>query len=294
MRSWSDYVDEGHIPSSLIAEKPRIALYGCFQVGKSTLINCLMNSYVALTGNGLATTSLTARYRYGDRRLQYMRRDGNFADITHEQLNKLSNLDDVYPDKRFFSLEAHESAEMLKLCDIVDTPGFQANTADTDTALGILESINYGLFVIPNRGLWDVEKKLLKRLSEHVPVSVIMNCSDGRGTPKWIPSHSINEKILAENTAAISGAGIKTLPLGDEKIFICNAMFYWSRQADFDVSKAYIEESDILTNQIDLMLTMKGESTSRENVVALSRIPRLVECLTARIAKYNPVTHVWR
>lgn len=293
MRSWSDYVDEGHIPSSLIAEKPRIALYGCFQVGKSTLINCLMNRYVALTGNGLATTSLTARYRYGEKRLQYMRRDGNFADITHEQLNRLSDLDDIYPDKRFFSLEAHESAEILKLCDIVDTPGFQANTADTDTALGILESINYGLFVIPNRGLWDVEKKLLKRLSEHVPVSVIMNCSDGRGTPKWIPSHSINEKILAENTAAISGAGIKTLPLGDEKIFICNAMFYWSRQADFDVSKAYIEESDILTNQIDLMLTMKGESTSRENVVALSRIPLLVECLKARIAKYNPVTHVW-
>lgn len=294
MRNWSYYVDGGHIPSNLIAEKPRIAFYGCFQIGKSTLINCLMNRYVALTGNGLATTSLTARYSYGDKRLQYMRRDGNFADITHEQLNNLSNLDDIYPDRRFFSLEAHEPAEMLKLCDIVDTPGFQANAADTDAALGILESINYGLFVIPNRGLWDVEKKLLKRLSEHVPVSVIMNCSEGCGTLKWIPSHSINEKILEENAAAISGAGVKTLPLGGEEIFVCNAMFYWSRQAEFNVSKSYIEGSDILTEQIELLLTMKGESTSCENVVALSRIPLLVKCLTARIAKYNPVTHAWR
>ena len=60
LRTFSDYFNEGYIPKELVEEKPRIALYGCFQVGKSTLINCLMNHYVALTGKGLATTSLVS------------------------------------------------------------------------------------------------------------------------------------------------------------------------------------------------------------------------------------------
>lgn len=276
-----------------VKEKPRIALYGCFQVGKSTLINCLMKRYVALTGNGLATTSLTARYRYGDKKLQYRRADGCLADITTEQLRNLSSLSDMYPDKSFFSLEAKEPAEILNLCDIVDTPGFDANSADTDAALGILNSINYGLFVIPNRGLWEVERKLLKRLTEHVSVSVIMNCSAGRGMPKWIPSHSKNEKILAENTAAISSEGIQTLPLGGEQIFVCNALFHWSQQADFNASKAYIEGADDLSKQIKATLEMKDENTSAENIIALSRIPQLVDALKARIAKYDSGTHKW-
>ena len=65
MLSWSYYNDAGYLSAELVAENPRIALYGFFQVGKSTLINCLLNHYAALTGKGLATTSLTARYRYG-------------------------------------------------------------------------------------------------------------------------------------------------------------------------------------------------------------------------------------
>lgn len=292
LRSVIDYINDGHELWD-VKEKPRIALYGCFQVGKSTLINCLMNHYVALTGNGLATTSLTARYRYGDKQLQYRRSNGYLADIAQEQLHNLKSLDDFYSDKSFFCLEAHEPAEILKLCDMIDTPGFQANAADTDTALGIINSVNYGLFIIPNRGLWDVEKKLLKRLSEHLPVSVIMNCSEGRGTPKWIPSHSINQNILAENKASLSTAGIHTLPLGGEEIFVCNALFYWSRQDDFDTSKVYVEEADTLAEQIDFTLTMKGEDTSRENILSLSRIPKLVDGLKERINKYNPVTHHW-
>ena len=196
MRSWADYNNAGYLSAELVKEKPRIALYGCFQVGKSTLINCLMNRYVALTGKGLATTSLTARYRYGNKSLQYRRADGGLSDITTKQLHDISDLNSMTSDKRFFNLEAHEPAEILNLCDMIDTPGFQANSTDTDTALGILESVNYCLFVMPNRGLWEEEKNLLKRLSESgIPVSVIMNCSDGRGDVKWLPAHSLNQEI---------------------------------------------------------------------------------------------------
>lgn len=294
MRDWSDYsITFYPVPLKLTKEKPRIALYGCFQVGKSTLINCLLNRYAALTGNGLATTSLTARYRYGNKRLRYMRRNGEKADITTEQLHNLSSLDDIFPDKSFFTLEAHEPAEILNLCDLADTPGFQANSSDTDTSFAILKSVNYCLFVMPNRQLWDVEKDLLKRLYESgLPVSVIMNCIEGRGTPKWIPL--LNEEILAENKAALSSAGIKTLPLGGEDIFACNALFYWSQQEDFDKSKAYIEEADTMAEQINFLLAMRGEDTSRENILALSRIPHLIDCLKARIEKYDSLTHIWR
>ena len=294
MRSWADYNNAGYLSAELVKEKPRIALYGCFQVGKSTLINCLMNRYVALTGKGLATTSLTARYRYGNKSLQYRRADGGLSDITTKQLHDISDLNSMTSDKRFFNLEAHEPAEILNLCDMIDTPGFQANSTDTDTALGILESVNYCLFVMPNRGLWEEEKNLLKRLSESgIPVSVIMNCSDGRGDVKWLPAHSLNQEILAENQAAITSAGIRTLSLGGEQIFICNALFYWSQQADFDKSKVYIDRGDTVKKHIRNLLDEEDEETSAENILTLSRIPKLVECLKARIAKYNPITHEW-
>ena len=177
---------------------------------------------------------------------------------------------------------------------MINTPGFQADAKDTDAALGILESVNYGLFVIPNRELWDVEKSLLKRLSEHIPVSVIMNCSEGRCEGKWLPSNSINEEILEENKSAITAAGISTLPIGGEQIFICNALFYWSRQEDFDKSKAYIDRGDTVSKHINNLLDDEDEIISGENIIALSRIPHLIDGLKARIATYNPLTHAWR
>lgn len=150
----------------LFDEKPIIALYGRFQTGKSTLINCLFNRYVALTGKGLATTSLTALYRYGEKeKLQYRRANGELKDTTLAELNDPSLLADVCSNGGFH-IESCIPASILKHCDIVDTPGFDANDSDTEAALSVLENIHYVLFVMPNRELLAQEKTLLKELAE--------------------------------------------------------------------------------------------------------------------------------
>ena len=293
MISWSGYVKEGHIPSWLVKEKPIIALYGCFQTGKSTLINCLLGRYVALTGNGLATTALTARYRYGtDEKTQYRRVDGSLSDITLEELNNKSSLSDVCSDGSFH-IEARVPGDILEHCDIVDTPGFNStNEEDTAVALGALENIHYCLFVIPNDGLQNKDQEMLKMLSSRgVPISVIMNC---RKYDTWLPSHPLNQEILSENQSWLVNNNINLLPLGGKKIFPCNALFYWSQQADFEKSKAFVDKRGTLQKRIRKFLVDEDENYSAESVVALSEVPTLIESLKAKIRAYDPVTHSWR
>lgn len=64
MRRWYDFCQNGSVPVEVTREKPIIAIYGPFQTGKSTLLNCLLGRYTALTGKGIATTVLTARCRW--------------------------------------------------------------------------------------------------------------------------------------------------------------------------------------------------------------------------------------
>lgn len=293
MLKWGDCFEAGHISKELVEEKPIIALYGCFQIGKSTLINCLLNHYAALTGKGLATTALTARYRYGKERLQYRKSDSGLTDITLDELHNKNSFEDICSDGSFH-IEAHTEGNILKYCDIVDTPGFNANITDTSVALSILENINYCLFIITNRGLSIPEQEMLKKLSLHeVPISIIMNCVEGRGDSKWIPTHPVNQQFIEENQAWLFSAGIKTLSLGEKKIFPCNVLFYWSQQTDFEKCKSYIDRGDTVIKHIKNTLEDEDENTDSDSIVNLSQIPMLVESLKLRINGYNPITHKW-
>lgn len=294
MLSWSEYFKAGHLSEELVAEKPIIALYGCFQIGKSTLINCFLNNYAALTGKGLATTALTARYRYGEKeRLQYRQANGNLKDTTLAELSNVNSLENICNDGSFH-IEARAPGNLLQYCDIVDTPGFDANNADTSAALSILGNVNYCLFVIPNRGLSNYEKTMLQNLSQRgVPVSIIMNCREGRGSSNWIPAHPINQKIIEENQAWLHSAGIKILTLGEKKIFPCNAIFYWSQQENFEKSINYIDRGNTVLKHIKYALEEEDISVDSKTILALSQIPTLFDVLKSKISAYNPITHEW-
>ncbi len=295
MRSWNDFVSEGHIPAELVHEKPIIALYGSLQNGKSTLINCFMGRYTALTGKGLATTSLTARYRYAENeRIQYRLASGDLRDITLDELFRAKSFDDISSGSSF-NIEAKVPAEILKFCDIVDTPGFNANNEDTAKAWKILENVNYCLFVISNTGLTELNRDILKQLCKKCPaVSIIMNCSDGRRQEKWLPSHPANMNFINEIRSWINSEGLEIIPLGGKYIFSCNALFYWSQQKDFEKSKAYINQADTVHKHIAGLLKDEEIVISSENILSLSRINELISALEAQIKKYNPANHQWR
>lgn len=48
------------------SEKPVVAIVGGFQIGKSTLVNCLLDDRYAPTGKGLRTTAASTLFRYGE------------------------------------------------------------------------------------------------------------------------------------------------------------------------------------------------------------------------------------
>ena len=126
-------------------------------------INCFTGRYAALTSRDLATTSLTARYRYGDfYSVQISLASGELQNITLDKLFKSKNFEEITSGSRF-NIEARLPAEFLKYCDIVDTPGFNANNDDNTRALSILENVNYCLYIIPNKNLTEINKNITRK-----------------------------------------------------------------------------------------------------------------------------------
>lgn len=292
MRSWGDFVHQGSIPENLTHEKPIIALYGGYQVGKSTLINCLSERYVSLAGKGLATTSLTSRYRYGNRdTLRYQSVLGGLRDTSLAEIRNRDFIRNI--DIRCgFSLEAETPAEILRLCDIVDTPGYDASGEDNAVALKALEHVHYILFVIPNREMKQKEKELLLMITRReIPVSILMNCSVGRRQEKWIPEHEWNKTIAASCESWLTSMDISPIPIEGNAVYLCNFLFFWSQMEDFQRSAKDIVQPDTVHRHIAATLTEEGYRNSSEEIIRLSGVRELSNNLTNLISRYDPISH---
>jgi len=295
MRRWYDFCQNGSVPVEVTREKPIIAIYGPFQTGKSTLLNCLLGRYTALTGKGIATTALTARCRWGSApRLRYRDLSGDLIPATLEQIHNPAFLKKVMQNQGFH-IEADAPAELLKHCQIVDTPGFNACSADTHASMSVLDEIHYVLFVVPNRGFSQAEKQLLRGLARReIPVTVLMNCTQGRREERWMPDHAINREILDENESWLRSEHIPVHPVNDRLIYPCNFLFYWSQQVNFAESLPYIDRPDTVQKHICELLQEEGFSNSPESIIRLSGVPQLKEWLMQKIQGYDPILHKWR
>ncbi|MCP4104245.1 MAG: hypothetical protein GY749_01695 [Desulfobacteraceae bacterium] len=103
--------------------KPSIAVTGCFQNGKSTLINCLLDDYVAHIGRGDSTTHISTSYIYGEIQSAVLfpkHRTDKPEEIHFHQFTEKSKNN---------SLQQYDRAEIslwkpiLRDFDIIDTPG---------------------------------------------------------------------------------------------------------------------------------------------------------------------------
>lgn len=295
MRRWYDFCQNGSVPVEVTREKPIIAIYGPFQTGKSTLLNCLLGRYTALTGKGIATTALTARCRWGSTpRLRYRNLSGDLIPATLKQIHNPAFLKQVMQNQGFH-IEIDAPAELLKHCQIVDTPGFNACSADTQAAMSVLDEIHYVLLVVPNRGFSQAEKQLLRELARReIPVTILMNCTQGRREERWIPAHAINRQILMENESWLRSEHIPVHPVNDRLIYPCNFLFYWSQQVNFAESLPYIDRPDTVQKHICELLQEEGFSVTPESIIRLSGVPQLKEWLIQKIQGYDPILHEWR
>jgi len=168
--------------------KPRVAVVGSFQNGKSTLVNCLLDDYVAPTGIELPTTHLAATYAYGELETVNLKQ----ADGVERSVDLDVFLRESEQGRLQSSMQACITLwkPILQEVDLVDTPGLDANEPDTHLAMDAVEDADFVLFLLANQGLCQSEKQALRRVCEAgKPCAVVINCKDQQ---RWDPGMESN------------------------------------------------------------------------------------------------------
>lgn len=121
--------------------KAQIGLVGCFQNGKSTLVNCLLNNRVALTGEGVAKTKKNRSIRLRTPTdFRSVDKSGAVRELDKAAIRELvlSEKDD---DVAF--CEMILPSPLLEGADFIDTPGFDANQADTSQTTNYFDKLDF-------------------------------------------------------------------------------------------------------------------------------------------------------
>jgi len=221
---------------------PHVAVVGCFQNGKSSLVDCLLDGVVARPGMQLATTRRTTRYRYGETRsVHLLAEEGQWRSAT---LAEFFHQTPVPPPPATCPWQAEMTLWRPLLRDIclIDTPGFDSDGQDTAVAAHALDGADYALLVLGNqRTMTQAEVGLATLLGQlRLPFAAVMNCTD-RG--RWHPDHPQNRKIAAENQATLRSLGLHPDPLGDDQLVHCCNVLWFLHAAELapDMEHAFRE-----------------------------------------------------
>lgn len=203
----------------------RIGIVGCFQNGKSTIINCLLGAKFAQTGGeGISVTSANISYSYYPYNC--------ILSINGFNNNILYSLKDVESGriKGAKEITIGCNSPILKYITLVDTPGFNANSKDTQVAFDALNNIDIAILVVNNCGLSSIEMDILKEIQlRKLPFYVIMNCVWERGThiSTWDPQSEFNQTKMAELLAKIKTSHFSPMLINNQPIIVLNAIWYW-------------------------------------------------------------------
>ena len=290
MKSWTDYLKiiEEIDPSSkgLFRELPKISVVGCFQNGKSTFINCLLDKLVARPGDGRATTKISTRYRWGESTNVSFRTNQGLEPITLEEYLKCANISQISQTSAF-QAEFSLPTEILRNIELIDTPGFDANEQDTDNVTRSLDEANYAIVVLTNkRTLGEPEARMFEFIkSKNIPYAVIMNCRDINIAMEWYPTHKKNMDIIKENEAIFERWGCTPEKIdGNSSIYPCNFLWYWFAT---NMNKSLIDYDDDLSDKIELVLNRKNENLSKNNIIRLSNVLEIKSFFRHRLAHIN-------
>ena len=212
-------------------KKPVLGIFGSFQNGKSTLVNGLLDGRWAATGQGLATTRVVTRYRFG-----HFDQATAFADgvahpmddlgVLHESQRLTQAGIDLQPE-RGDRVEVETWRPLLEHLDIWDTPGVDHDQRDDHTAREALKQVDFALVVVLNHALAQVDQKLLRWCSESlVPFAVIVNCKSG-GLDRADPRDQGNQPVYGAISAILKNGGHRPEPIGDREdgIWPCNLLW---------------------------------------------------------------------
>ena len=202
----------------------RIGLIGGFQEGKSTLINCLLEDRVAVTGTGLSTTKHVVEYYYSPHiRTSVVR----------------NNVETNLPLKQFMHVETSEPNDLyriglpsalLKSITLLDTPGFNADEQDNQTAQTSFAGIDFCIYLLGGtKGMLNTsERRVLSEIAEcRIPVLLVFN-SHGNTDDQWDPLSAENWFLRKSISSDLSKMGLmRCIPLCGENVFAVNTAWYW-------------------------------------------------------------------
>lgn len=203
----------------------KIGIIGEFQSGKSLLINCLLRRSIATVGVGIATTHTVVYYRYADKHNEHFVYHKDNGEIHDEYIEKLHEHD---KDKDTSFINVFLKDEFLKGYELVDMPGFGANTADNSSAKKALRNIDFALLIASNDKAMGADSDTLKELQElqtySIPYYFILNCVN---IDRWKCGNSQNTDIAEQDLSLLSFYKPTCFPLEENGINIVNLMWYW-------------------------------------------------------------------
>ncbi|UZJ40276.1 dynamin family protein [Prosthecochloris sp. SCSIO W1101] len=206
-------------------KKPTIGIIGCFQNGKSTLVNCLLDDRVAMTGSGRATTSISTYYAWGEvQEVKWVcattetRHSVPFHDYLQSNNLQIQGLS---------CFEVNLWKPLLQNVNIVDTPGFDNNEEDNEVAERSLAGMDFVIFVARNKGLSQNEMQLLNSLVKRkTPFAMLLNCKEvAKGL--WEPLSAANENICQSIQSALKSAGQAPYPVHGKYVWPVNLAWFW-------------------------------------------------------------------
>ena len=290
MRTWKDFtriIDMGEV----IEETPRIAVMGCFQNGKSTLVNCLLDGLWALPGDGKATTSIATRYRFKNQNeCYYRKKDGILKQVSIDLLLRHDKLTDL-SSQSAFQAEIFLNNPFLKFIELVDTPGFNVDRKDSMIAEQSIEEIDYIVFITINTSLSEGEKQILQLITQKdIPYVVIMNCVDSGSLYKWLPSHPLNLEMAEDISSDLKQCGFTPEKIGNSSVYICNLLWYWATTEQFHQSLSFFSGRDEIMEDITFLLEKVNIAPSVKNIIVESRFEALKDFLTDRLQIFDALT----
>ncbi len=203
----------------------RIGIIGEFQSGKSLLINCLLQRAVATVGKGVATTHTVVCYRYAEKQDEHFVYCKENGEVYDEAINDLHKHD---TDTDIVVIDVYLNCSLLKDYELIDMPGFGANTADNRSARKALKTIDFALLIASNEKTMGEECESFKDLQElqqhSIPYYFILNCVNA---DRWKCSNSQNVYIAEKDLSLLEFYKPSNYPLEPNGINIVNLMWYW-------------------------------------------------------------------
>ena len=273
---------------------PKIAIVGTFQVGKSTLMNCLLADDVADMGDGLPTTHAVATYRFAD--------DGKedvhlYPEGTDKCLEMpMNEYREIHNGKgrvhgNLGSVEFDLNRECLRGVEVLDTPGLDAagdqGALDTKRTENAMDTADFLIFVVPNRELTEPERAVLNEKigTREKPFSVLMNCF-GQG-----PNGEDSKKVQKTICAQLKSLGKSPVPLaGNEPVWSCNVAWYWWAALRGHHQDRDREKLDELGERIGRHFCNQRKSVPpRETIRTLSNLGPVLDFFTGAEGAFLPL-----